>query len=572
MAKNEWVDVPLQSQDDGWEDVPLSGAASSSGGEITKTQSFARGAVQGASLGFADELVGGLGAVSRKLAGAMGGADAGKTLGQLYAEERDDSRQNFKAAEQANPWTYRGGQVAGSVATSAIPGGGTFGLGKAAASVIGGAGKAASVGRAVTAMGVNAAAQGAVEAAGSSEGKSAGEVLSDAGKGGAVGGGIGGAFGAAGKLLPGVRGSVTNDLWRKVLGVTVGEDAAETATKYLKDPEARNAIVRLATKDTVDKVKEAVTAQIADDVARVRGEAASRGAALLASVDDRMAEKVDDVRSLVGRIYKPGAENMGGATGRNLQSLMKEVDQILSGENVAVLGMVGDEVGERLVNAPNAQVLRDVRDSIKKQLFRQGDPGQGVRDGLSNTEAKAMRSLLAKVQNSFKSIPEAAKADSMYSAAADYASEVERRLFKNGAPSSSAIESWVLGKGAAGAVEDKDNVFALRDIAMKELGKSDAFGKGAIAQTRAMQEFNRLGGGERTGLATGPLTAFFGASLMADIQSGGLASALVVAAQQPRLYLRALAKAEDLTTEDRRLLMALLRAARLEATKKATEE
>jgi len=567
MANNNWVDVPLKET--GWEDAPLTPAAP---GGVSQTQSFVRGAAQGASLGFADELVGGLGAVSRKLAASMGSTpDAGKTLGQLYSEERDDSRQNFKAAETANPGTYLGGNLAGSLATGFIPGAGTFGLGKAAAGIISGAGKVAGISRAVVGAGVNAGAQGAVEAAGSSEGKTAGAILSDAGKGGGIGAGIGGGFGAAGKLLPGVRDSVSNDLWRKVLGVTVGEDAAETATRYLKDPDARNAVVKLATQETVDKVKETVSKQIAKDVEGVRSVAASRGASLLASVDGRMGGQVDLLRASVANTFRPAADSMAGNTGRNMQNLMGEVEALLSGSNQGALRALGDDLGQTLVEAPNANVMREVRDAIKKQLFKQGDPGQGIRDGLSSTESKAMSALLAKTQSLFKALPEARKADRLYSVAAEYAQAVEKRLFKNGKPSAAAVESWVKGHGSAGAVEDKDDIWELRDAAMKALGKEDGFGKGAVAQTRAMQEFNRLGGGDNTGKALAPIMAG-GFSMLSGGADAGLVAAFTMAAYNPRMYLRALAKADDLTAEDRRLLMAIARATRLEATKKAGNE
>lgn len=86
--------------------------------EVSKLESAGRGAAQGASLGFADEIVGGAKALW----------DVATTDAELldmrasYPEYRDEYRQADKAAQQANPITYGGGNVAGGAATMLIPG------------------------------------------------------------------------------------------------------------------------------------------------------------------------------------------------------------------------------------------------------------------------------------------------------------------------------------------------------------------------------------------------------------------------------------------------------------------
>lgn len=86
--------------------------------DISKTESALRGAAQGATLGFADELAG-------------AGETAGKTLlgdeqiediVKNYKKHRDESRKNFKLAEETNPKTYLAGNVGGGLATALVPG------------------------------------------------------------------------------------------------------------------------------------------------------------------------------------------------------------------------------------------------------------------------------------------------------------------------------------------------------------------------------------------------------------------------------------------------------------------
>jgi hypothetical protein len=96
--------------------------------------------------------------------------DIKEQLKKDYVKGRDEYREADKIAQEANPKTYIGGNIAGGVATSLIPvGGAVKGVGL--------------VGR--------AALEGAVAGAGYSEGQNAKEVLQDAVVGGVVGSALG---------------------------------------------------------------------------------------------------------------------------------------------------------------------------------------------------------------------------------------------------------------------------------------------------------------------------------------------------------------------------------------------
>lgn len=149
-------------------------------------ESAIRGATQGATLGFADEIAGGVEALWEKAKGDP------TEFGKLYQQFRDESRQNFEEARKANPKTYGASEIGAGVATAFVPG---LNIAKGAklASM---AGKAAGI--------------GAAAGTGYSEGETAGEVLKDAAIGAALGAGttvaaphVGRLAGRAGEKLKG---------------------------------------------------------------------------------------------------------------------------------------------------------------------------------------------------------------------------------------------------------------------------------------------------------------------------------------------------------------------------------
>lgn len=84
---------------------------------VSGLESAGRGLLQGGSLGFSDELYGGGAALVDAL--KKGTLD---DFGDTYTAERDAVRKANKAAEEANPNAYLGGNIAGGVATAFVPG------------------------------------------------------------------------------------------------------------------------------------------------------------------------------------------------------------------------------------------------------------------------------------------------------------------------------------------------------------------------------------------------------------------------------------------------------------------
>lgn len=136
--------------------------------EISKKESFARGAAQGASMGFSDEITGGLEAMWEKAKGNP------VEFGNLYKQYRDESRKNYDDAKKANPGTYTTGEIGAGVATAFVPG---MAIAKGAklANVVG---KSAMIGGAA--------------GVGNSEKENIDDVVIDGVKGAAIGGALGG--------------------------------------------------------------------------------------------------------------------------------------------------------------------------------------------------------------------------------------------------------------------------------------------------------------------------------------------------------------------------------------------
>lgn len=183
--------------------------------EPSGLEALARGAIQGATFGFADEAVG----AAESLLGP-----------KTYTEARDESRANFKAAREAHPVLSTVGEVGGGLATSLFPAGAVF----------------KGTGFAVNAA--RGAAAGIASGFGNSEADNAQDMVRDAAKSGLAGAAFGGAAGALGEKL--VRGAPKRVDDRLIQGITGGR--ATTAGKKIYQ-DAPN-VVAVARKFGLDKV------------------------------------------------------------------------------------------------------------------------------------------------------------------------------------------------------------------------------------------------------------------------------------------------------------------------------
>lgn len=227
--------------------------------EKSKLESVLRGAAQGASLGFADEISGALEAVKDIALTDKQLAD----FVDIYRKRRDDSRQRYKEAENNNPAFYTAGQIAGGIGTAVVPG-----LNVA---------KIGSVGGRIAAT----AGMGAVDAVGQNE--DLGTLPADITKGAA----IGGILGAAGEGLGVVANKITQKLNPENLNVVAEQKAVEALDPSLK------------------QTRELNNKQKYQDVGR---EALDSGIVSLGSSKGKMLEKtqekLSDTGETIGKIWE----------------------------------------------------------------------------------------------------------------------------------------------------------------------------------------------------------------------------------------------------------------------------
>ena len=271
MDDNLFEDTPYQEpemKDDLFEDVEYSEEP------VSKLESGIRGAAQGASLGFIDELTAALGATAKDVGSVLTGEDTGapkvtfdeegrpivpEGTGAEYEKQLEETRAAYKAAQEENPWTYGISEVAGGI----IPGVATGG-GAAAAKTGAALTKEAAKGAMKTAMkegGKLGAKYGAVSGAGYSEGETPLEVATDVAIGagtGALGGSVMPALAKGAKSaaktgsdfaksvaskIPGAEtissGYKYGKMGRALTQSNLDEDLAETAGTILKNIEAK---------------------------------------------------------------------------------------------------------------------------------------------------------------------------------------------------------------------------------------------------------------------------------------------------------------------------------------------
>lgn len=166
--------------------VAAPGPADVIASEPSRPEAFLRGAGQGITLGFGDEVNGGVQALMAKAMGEQG------SLGELYERNRNTFRSEDAAADRAHHGYYVGGNIVGGAATGPLlPGGGAPLLAARGQGLTSGLGRALWEGVKTGAVG------GGIAGFGQSNETTLGGMAKDA----AIGAGAGATLGA---VLPGV--------------------------------------------------------------------------------------------------------------------------------------------------------------------------------------------------------------------------------------------------------------------------------------------------------------------------------------------------------------------------------
>ncbi len=235
MAKGEPLDYSKLTDDELSEMAKESDVVTADP-EISKTESFLRGAAQGASFGFSDEIT-----------GALESAFTDKT----YSQARDESRTANELAEQANPLTYLGGNLVGGAAVP-LPGGAIA----SGAKGLTGAAKLARLAKVGAAAGALSAAGAsdvdAVKAVEEQDTERLGQLVSETAQGGVAGAVItpflGGAVPAAG--------GAAKDWWKSM---RFGRDISDIVGYSMQNP-------RFMSAENFSKVSDDLRQQVQKEV------------------------------------------------------------------------------------------------------------------------------------------------------------------------------------------------------------------------------------------------------------------------------------------------------------------
>lgn len=299
----------------------------------SKLESFGRGAVQGGTLGFGDEIGGafkaGTRAISRGIEGAVYGDNVLPDVG--YSQSRDAIRSANKSAQEANPGSYFGGEVAGSLA-SGTPGGAALTAGN-------GVLRAAK-------LGAVGAGYGGVAGAGYSEGD-AGQTLKDTGQGAALGGFLGGvglpvAGAVAGRVGKGLKNALAlgdkpnnaqsmliDRLQKDKVDLTGLRDALTATDKPVAIVDIGGAntkglasaiankpgAAKSAAEDFLNKRQEGQSSRLSQDI----GENISQNKDFYGTLDDIIARRKELSKPLYEEAYKAG-----NVTSDKIDTLIKE--------------------------------------------------------------------------------------------------------------------------------------------------------------------------------------------------------------------------------------------------------
>lgn len=327
---------------------------------FTPGQSALMGAGQGASLGFADELMAGAGTLAskipyrEKIIHALGanGPVPEDVLQRIYSpdvtyqQRRDLLRGAFKQSQAENPKAYFGGELAGSFAAP-IPGAKVFkgpGLLPALANT------------AVTGAGVGAATGLGTSEADLTKGE-LGQAAKDVGKGAAIGAVVAPALHLGGTGIAKTAGAV-----KKFVAPSV--------------PEATKAAERWIVKDINGEVRGASTPtarkQLADD-AENAGKLILRDKELAHAIDKATEQNVDELEQ-AGKVVRDRLDTIGKRLPPNWKKI-DEVQPLTSGE---------------VVN-PLRQRAQDLRDTGNPDQIAEGNALDKITDGLVAAKAWGAR-------------------------------------------------------------------------------------------------------------------------------------------------------------------------------------
>lgn len=414
-----WEAAPLADQKDAgdwWKSAPMADAKEQPKGKPTALQSAGRGAMQGATFGFADEMSGaaaampgmdkrqanadalGMPAIPSPVDMAIGGGRSilemlapslfGTKGGEAYAQGRDESRALNDAARAANPKSYMAGEIGGGVGV------GLGAMGAGATLMRPGMSLPALVG----VGGVEGAGYGALSGAGNATTDTAGDALEGAKTGALIGSAVPVAARAIGSIISRAitplpvapeRQAMIDVLAKEGVPMTAGQrsgsKALQYAESYLGDAPFAGGKATQAMNDQAEAFTNALMGRIGGSGRATPENMSANYGRIGKSFEDLSARNV--LRS-------------DPQLGNDLGKVMTEYDKVLPSEQRALVGNQVSDIVDRITRGggsmPGAeyQTARS-RLSRSAQNARMGDPEysdalRGIRDSIDSAMGRSI--------------------------------------------------------------------------------------------------------------------------------------------------------------------------------------
>lgn len=377
--------------------------------------SFGRGAAQGVSFGFADELSAGVKALPRLLPG-------GESFGDAYSSEVAENRAEDEAARSAHPIATLAGELVGAVAPAIATGGASAPVSGARAGVT-----AARAGSTIGRLGRQGAALGALEGVGRSEGNILERVpgaVTGAVAGGALGAGlplvgkgirrVGEAFGvgqgaagrrAADEILEALSGEdlAPSDVAGRLTG-TADETIMDVAGSTRRLGETAN----LYPGPGQQRFSEFLEGRAERQFPRVQ-EAIEGGTGLGRRDTAGLAQEIVESRKAKARPKYQEAYSQGAVevTPELLDVLQKpsiraafERARAIAAEEGVDLGQIGFEEGARSMRPPTVQALDYIKRGLDDLIYN----GRRPESGLGPAQLHAIRQTRAQFMDAVENV------------------------------------------------------------------------------------------------------------------------------------------------------------------------
>lgn len=340
---------------------------------ISNAESFARGAIQAGSLGFADEIEAGARSLMQN---------------KPYETTRNEIRAQYKQAEMQNPKSYLGGNVTGGIATAFIPGMNVA--------------KGVSIGKAA----MQGAALGAANALGSSDAENLSmDQIKDIGAGGAIGLG----FSALGQSVGKLTGS-SKDISKvaqkanketiiesaKRLGINVTPGMLDD-TGYLErleytlanSPSLMGQSINKKQRQVVDKLKDGVSAAL-KDASNI--DKYQTGEQFKSSFIANIGEKLDPISALYDDITEstkhiPISKKAKNAIIRNIENMDEYSITGGEGKPSQYVNYISNLKNAKQVKSLMTMLNRDIKDAQGAEKYTL----LGIKEKLERLEASSIK-------------------------------------------------------------------------------------------------------------------------------------------------------------------------------------